>query len=227
MGRILLTGPPVILHQPAHHSLHPYWPLFYTQPWNDLVEIFLEKKKGKKENWNERLYKIESVNIWMWTRDADYGGMCPRFLNTLDGFFSFMEFTAIALVLMREAETRVFASFSLRAAVALKAAMIDFPPFSPAHVVQQSGPPSRAIDPYWSPRAQRAPAHGEAREPHRNDWHQEAERGNEREGASLALNSKRNRQKNRSFIWYIIARVLYRFCRSISLQKRSVRRQIN
>lgn len=115
-----------------------------------------------------------------------------------------MEFTAIALVIMREAEMRVFASFSLRAAVALKAAMIDFPPFSPAHVVQQSGPPSRAIDPYWSPRAQRAPAHGEAREPHRNDWHQEAERGNEREGASLALDSKRNRQKNRSCVWYII-----------------------
>lgn len=73
-------------------------------------------------------------------------------LNTSDGFFSplsfFMEFTAIARVLMHEAETRVFASFSLRAAVALKAALIDFPPFSPAHVVQQSGPPSRAIDPY-------------------------------------------------------------------------------
>lgn len=61
---------------------------------------------------------------------------------------SFMEFTAIARVLMREAEMRVFASFRLRAAVALKAAIIDFPPFSPAHVVQQSGPPSRAIDPY-------------------------------------------------------------------------------
>lgn len=62
--------------------------------------------------------------------------------------FPFIEFTATARVLMREAEMHVFASFSLRAAVALKAAMIDFPPFSPAHVVQQSGPPSRAIDPY-------------------------------------------------------------------------------
>lgn len=172
-----------------------------------------------KAVWNE------SLHIWMWTQDADYGGMCPRFFEHAGWIFSFMEFTAIALVLMREAEMRASASFSLRAAVALKAAMIDFPPFSPAHVVQQSGPPSRAIDPYWSPRAQRAPAHGEAREPHRNDWHQEAERGNELEGASLALDSKRNRQKNRSFVWYIIATVLYRFCRSISLQKRTWSRQ--
>lgn len=88
----------------------------------------------------------------MQTRAADYGSMCPRCFEHVGWIFSplsfFMEFTAIARVLMHEAETRVFASFSLRAAVALKAALIDFPPFSPAHVVQQSGPPSRAIDPY-------------------------------------------------------------------------------
>lgn len=208
-GEFLLTRSPVILHQPAHHSLHPHRPLFYSQPWNDLVEIFFgegEKVKRKSEMKGYMKWKPAHLDVDSSRRLRRYvsSGLFVFFEHVGWIFLFFMKFTAIALVLMREAEMRVFASFSLSAAVALKAAMIDFPPFSPAHVVQQSGPPSRAIDPYWSPRAQRAPAHGEAREPHRNDWHQEAERGNEREGASLALDSKWNRQKNRSFIWYII-----------------------
>lgn len=171
-------------------------------------DLFWGRRKGKKEKRNERLHEMKACTSGCGLQSPITAVCVLGFVFFFEHvgwiFLFFMKFTAIALVLMREAEMRVFASFSLSAAVALKAAMIDFPPFSPAHVVQQSGPPSRAIDPYWSPRAQRAPAHGEAREPHRNDWHQEAERGNEREGASLALDSKRNRQKNRSFIWYII-----------------------
>lgn len=100
-GEFLLTRSPVILHQPAHHSLHPHRPLFYSQPWNDLVEIFFgegEKVKRKSEmkgymKWkpahldvdsSRRLRRYVSSGLFFfWTRWMDFS-----FLYEIHGYSS-------------------------------------------------------------------------------------------------------------------------------------------